>query len=76
LSSEENCNGNRNWDGNGNGKEKEGPNDRRLSWSRAVRLGIYEHLMMSDIEVPWLMEMIANYRFEAGIEELVEIVRE
>jgi hypothetical protein len=51
------------------------PNDLLISWSRALRLAILEHLMMFDIDVPWLMEVIDRYRFEAEIGELVEIKR-
>ena len=58
-----------------NGNEKVDPNNPLMSWSRPVRLGILEHLMMFDIDVPWLMEVIESYRFEAEIDELVEIVR-
>jgi hypothetical protein len=45
------------------------------SWSRSVRVFIVDHLITMDINVSLLIEIVENYRFEAEIEELVEIVR-
>jgi hypothetical protein len=46
-----------------------------LSWCRSIRLAILDHLTVFDIDIPLLLNMIESYRYEAEIEELVELVR-
>jgi hypothetical protein len=44
-------------------------------WSRSLRLTIVDHLITLDINISLLIDVVESYRFEAAIEELVEIVR-
>jgi hypothetical protein len=46
-----------------------------LLWSKPLRLAIIDHLITMDINIPLLVDVVENYRFDAEIQELVEIVR-
>jgi hypothetical protein len=45
------------------------------SWSRVVRLAIMEYLATFEINISLLMDVIEEDRFEAELEEVVEIIR-
>jgi hypothetical protein len=44
-------------------------------WSSLVRVPIIDHLITLDINVSLLIDVVEKYRFEAELEELIEIVR-
>jgi hypothetical protein len=48
---------------------------RNETWSPSLRMAIIEHMTAFEINMAWLIDMIESYRFQAEIEELVEIVR-
>jgi hypothetical protein len=45
------------------------------SWSSLVRVAIIDHLISFDINISLLIDVVEKYRFEAELEELIEIVR-
>jgi hypothetical protein len=44
-------------------------------WAKSIRVMVIDHLITMDINIPLLIEIVETYRFEADIEEVVEMVR-
>jgi hypothetical protein len=55
--------------------EEDNTNIKLQLWTRSLRVVIIDHLIIMDINISLLIDIVTKYRYEAELEELIEIVR-